>query len=266
MTDVRVPTLGESVTEATVATWFKKPGDAVAVDEMLCELETDKVTVEVPSPVAGTLSDIVAQEGDTVGVDVAAADLSAINAKVASVTVTNAIDVNGDIAAVKALQALAGVTLPADYSVNLTDTGAVAVGDLSAVAGKTTGAVVLSGAISVSGTAAQLEASFVSPAPKVVAPLATITVTGDDSLSLASLKAINEATSGSITVNNATKQANFSGAAADLVAAFDQVSGLSGAVSISDAPDLAALKSINLATSGSITLSSAATSLSGTAS
>ena len=43
-TDVRVPTLGESVTEATVATWFKKPGDAIAVDEMLCELETDKVT------------------------------------------------------------------------------------------------------------------------------------------------------------------------------------------------------------------------------
>ena len=68
-TEVRVPTLGESVTEATVATWFKKPGDPVAVDEMLCELETDKVTVEVPSPAAGTLSEIVAGEGDTVGVD-----------------------------------------------------------------------------------------------------------------------------------------------------------------------------------------------------
>ena len=68
-TEVRVPTLGESVTEATVATWFKKPGDAVAVDEMLCELETDKVTVEVPSPVAGTMGDIIAAEGDTVGVD-----------------------------------------------------------------------------------------------------------------------------------------------------------------------------------------------------
>ncbi|MEM6759266.1 MAG: 2-oxoglutarate dehydrogenase complex dihydrolipoyllysine-residue succinyltransferase [Pseudomonadota bacterium] len=68
-TDVRVPTLGESVTEATVATWFKHPGDAVAVDEMLCELETDKVTVEVPSPVAGTLGDIIASEGSTVGVD-----------------------------------------------------------------------------------------------------------------------------------------------------------------------------------------------------
>ena len=75
--EVRVPTLGESVTEATVATWFKKPGDAVAVDEMLCELETDKVTVEVPSPVAGTLGEIVAAEGSTVGV---AALLATINA------------------------------------------------------------------------------------------------------------------------------------------------------------------------------------------
>jgi 2-oxoglutarate dehydrogenase E2 component (dihydrolipoamide succinyltransferase) len=74
--EVRVPTLGESVTEATVATWFKKPGDAVAVDEMLCELETDKVTVEVPSPVAGTMGDIVAAEGETVGVNALLATIS----------------------------------------------------------------------------------------------------------------------------------------------------------------------------------------------
>jgi len=66
--EVRVPTLGESVTEATVATWFKKPGDAVAADEMLCELETDKVTVEVPAPAAGVLGEITAPEGSTVGV------------------------------------------------------------------------------------------------------------------------------------------------------------------------------------------------------
>ncbi|MCF3593480.1 2-oxoglutarate dehydrogenase complex dihydrolipoyllysine-residue succinyltransferase [Rhodobacteraceae bacterium LMO-12] len=75
-TEVRVPTLGESVTEATVATWFKKPGDTVAIDEMLCELETDKVTVEVPSPVAGTLSEIVTAEGETVGVDALLAMIS----------------------------------------------------------------------------------------------------------------------------------------------------------------------------------------------
>ncbi|MEM7438480.1 MAG: 2-oxoglutarate dehydrogenase complex dihydrolipoyllysine-residue succinyltransferase [Pseudomonadota bacterium] len=76
MADVRVPTLGESVTEATIATWFKQPGDTVAVDEMLCELETDKVTVEVPCPVAGVLQEIVAKEGDTVGVDALLATVS----------------------------------------------------------------------------------------------------------------------------------------------------------------------------------------------
>ncbi|WP_170367628.1 2-oxoglutarate dehydrogenase complex dihydrolipoyllysine-residue succinyltransferase [Ruegeria arenilitoris] len=75
--EVRVPTLGESVTEATVATWFKKPGDAVAVDEMLCELETDKVTVEVPSPAAGVMGEIVAAEGETVGVDALLATIQA---------------------------------------------------------------------------------------------------------------------------------------------------------------------------------------------
>jgi 2-oxoglutarate dehydrogenase E2 component (dihydrolipoamide succinyltransferase) len=79
-TEVRVPTLGESVTEATVATWFKKPGEDVAVDEMLCELETDKVTVEVPSPVAGQLGEIVAAEGETVGVDALLATITAADA------------------------------------------------------------------------------------------------------------------------------------------------------------------------------------------
>ena len=66
-TEIRVPTLGKSVTEATIGKWFKKVGDAIAADEPLVELETDKVTVEVPSPAAGTLSEIAAQEGDTVG-------------------------------------------------------------------------------------------------------------------------------------------------------------------------------------------------------
>ena len=76
MTEVRVPTLGESVTEATVATWFKKPGDAVAQDEMICELETDKVTVEVAAPIAGILSEIVVPEGNTIGVDALLAQIS----------------------------------------------------------------------------------------------------------------------------------------------------------------------------------------------
>jgi 2-oxoglutarate dehydrogenase E2 component (dihydrolipoamide succinyltransferase) len=68
MTDIRVPTLGESVTEATIGKWFKQPGDAVAVDEPLVELETDKVTIEVPAPAAGVLSEIAAKNGDTVAV------------------------------------------------------------------------------------------------------------------------------------------------------------------------------------------------------
>ena len=74
--EVRVPALGESVTEATIATWFKQAGDTVAIDEMLCELETDKVTVEVPSPAAGTLQEIVAQEGSTIEVGALLATLS----------------------------------------------------------------------------------------------------------------------------------------------------------------------------------------------
>jgi 2-oxoglutarate dehydrogenase E2 component (dihydrolipoamide succinyltransferase) len=68
MTEIRVPTLGESVTEATIGKWFKKAGDAVAVDEPLVELETDKVTIEVPAPSAGTLGEIVAKDGETVAV------------------------------------------------------------------------------------------------------------------------------------------------------------------------------------------------------
>ncbi len=66
-TEIRVPTLGESVSEATVGTWFKKVGDAIKADEPILELETDKVTIEVPAPVSGTLSEIVAQAGETVG-------------------------------------------------------------------------------------------------------------------------------------------------------------------------------------------------------
>ena len=66
--EIRVPALGESVTEATVGKWFKKPGDAVKADEPLVELETDKVTVEVPSPVSGVMGEIMVKQGATVAV------------------------------------------------------------------------------------------------------------------------------------------------------------------------------------------------------
>jgi 2-oxoglutarate dehydrogenase E2 component (dihydrolipoamide succinyltransferase) len=67
-TEIRVPTLGESVSEATIGKWFKQPGDAVVQDEPLLELETDKVTLEVPAPAGGKLAEITAKEGETVGV------------------------------------------------------------------------------------------------------------------------------------------------------------------------------------------------------
>jgi 2-oxoglutarate dehydrogenase E2 component (dihydrolipoamide succinyltransferase) len=67
-TDVQVPALGESITEGTLAQWLKKVGEAVAADEPIASLETDKVTVEVPSPVAGVLTEQVADEGETVAV------------------------------------------------------------------------------------------------------------------------------------------------------------------------------------------------------
>ncbi|WP_031195457.1 biotin/lipoyl-containing protein, partial [Mesorhizobium sp. LSHC420B00] len=76
-TEIRVPTLGESVTEATIGKWFKKVGDAIAADEPLVELETDKVTVEVPAAAAGTLSEIAVKEGETVGVGALLGTISA---------------------------------------------------------------------------------------------------------------------------------------------------------------------------------------------
>src|SRR5919206_1919418 len=76
-TEIRVPTLGESVTEATISQWFKKPGEAVAADEPVVELETDKVTVEVPAPASGVISEILAQEGETVEIGALLGSISA---------------------------------------------------------------------------------------------------------------------------------------------------------------------------------------------
>jgi len=87
--EIRVPTLGESITEATIAQWYKQPGEAVNVDEPLCELETDKVTIEVPASEAGMLSEIMAQAGDTVEVG---ALLGMIEAGVAGAKVAPKVD------------------------------------------------------------------------------------------------------------------------------------------------------------------------------
>ncbi len=80
-THIMVPTLGESVTEATIGKWFKKVGDTIAADEPLVELETDKVTIEVPAPAAGTLAEIVAKDGETVGVGALLGSISEGGAK-----------------------------------------------------------------------------------------------------------------------------------------------------------------------------------------
>ncbi len=74
--EIKVPVLGESVTEATVGKWFKKPGEAVKMDEPLVELETDKVTVEVPAPAGGVMGDILVQPGATVGIGAVLASLN----------------------------------------------------------------------------------------------------------------------------------------------------------------------------------------------
>jgi 2-oxoglutarate dehydrogenase E2 component (dihydrolipoamide succinyltransferase) len=90
MAEIRVPTLGESVTEATIGKWFKKPGEAVTVDEPLVELETDKVTIEVPAPAGGVLADIAAKDGETVAVGALLGQIKegAAGAKPAAATAT----------------------------------------------------------------------------------------------------------------------------------------------------------------------------------
>src|SRR6476469_9724308 len=77
MTEVKVPTLGDSITEATLGAWLKQPGEAVAQDEPIASLETDKVAVEVPSPVAVTMGDQLVKVGDTVAVGAVIANINA---------------------------------------------------------------------------------------------------------------------------------------------------------------------------------------------
>src|SRR5438105_2039132 len=86
MTEIRVPTLGESVTEATIGKWFKRPGDMVAVDEPLVELETEKVTIEVPAPAAGVLAEIAAKDGDKVAVGALLGEISEAGGAASKVT------------------------------------------------------------------------------------------------------------------------------------------------------------------------------------
>ncbi len=87
-TEIRVPTLGESVSEATIAQWFKKPGESVKADEPLVELETDKVTIEVPAPASGVLADVLVRDGETVGVGALLGMIDAAGAGAATASAT----------------------------------------------------------------------------------------------------------------------------------------------------------------------------------
>ena len=86
-TEVKVPTLGESVAEATIGEWLKQPGEAVALDEPIASLETDKVAVEVTAPVAGVMGQYLAQVGDNVSVGAVIATIAAIHVLAASARV-----------------------------------------------------------------------------------------------------------------------------------------------------------------------------------
>jgi 2-oxoglutarate dehydrogenase E2 component (dihydrolipoamide succinyltransferase) len=108
MTEIRVPTLGESVSEATIGKWFKKPGDAVKADEPLLELETDKVTLEVNAPSAGVLAEILAKDGDTVGVGALLGQITAGGAAAAPVAKAE----TPKVEAPKPVAPAAGTTMP----------------------------------------------------------------------------------------------------------------------------------------------------------
>jgi 2-oxoglutarate dehydrogenase E2 component (dihydrolipoamide succinyltransferase) len=107
-TDVEVPALGESITEGTLAQWLKKPGEAVAADEPIASLETDKVSVEVPSPVAGVLTEQLAKEGDTVAVGAVIARIGEGGAATASASAQAAADATTNPAGPSETPALRG--------------------------------------------------------------------------------------------------------------------------------------------------------------
>lgn len=112
MTDIVVPTLGESVTEATVGKWLKAAGDAVAKDDVLVELETDKVAVEVSAEAAGTLSEIVANEGDTVEIGALLGRLGGANGASVAAPAASAPAAPAPTAAPSAGGATVDVTVP----------------------------------------------------------------------------------------------------------------------------------------------------------
>ncbi len=175
-TDIRVPTLGESVSEATIGRWFKKPGDAIKADEPLLELETDKVTLEVNAPAAGVLGEIAAKDGETVGVG---ALLGSIEAGNGAASPSPAAKATPEAAPVGSAATTPSATRstdmpPSPSAAKLARESGIDVGDLagSGRRGQVLKEDVMAAARPAGGTPAprQAEAPAPSPAPRAPAP------------------------------------------------------------------------------------------------
>jgi 2-oxoglutarate dehydrogenase E2 component (dihydrolipoamide succinyltransferase) len=182
-TEIRVPTLGESITEATVGKWFKQPGEAVKADEPLVELETDKVTLEVNAPAAGVLSEIAVPTGETVAVGALLGSLGAANAANAAAAPKGATPAKADSvpkapAASPASAPAATSMPPAPSAAKLAAESSI---DLSAVAGSGKRGQVLKGdVIAALANPAPALAPVAAPAPAAPLPAAARASVPDD--------------------------------------------------------------------------------------
>jgi 2-oxoglutarate dehydrogenase E2 component (dihydrolipoamide succinyltransferase) len=165
-TEIRVPTLGESVSEATIAKWFKKPGDTIKVDEPLVELETDKVTLEVPAPAAGVLGAIAAKEGESVGVNALLGMIEAGGASTAAAPKADAPKAEAAKAAPAAPVAAATAMPPAPAAAKLMAESGVAVDAGSGKRGQVLKEDVMAAIANAVPAAASVAVPAPSPAPQ----------------------------------------------------------------------------------------------------
>jgi 2-oxoglutarate dehydrogenase E2 component (dihydrolipoamide succinyltransferase) len=178
--EIRVPTLGESITEATVGKWFKKAGDSVRADEPLVELETDKVTLEVNAPSAGVLSEVAAETGQTVGIGALLGQLSpgaATAAAPAAAAKSTPAPATQPAAAAKAAPA-ATTMPPAPAAAKIAAEDKI---DLASIAGSGKRGQVLKGDVLAAVSAAQAPAAAPMPASAPAPAPAPRTTTPDDS-------------------------------------------------------------------------------------
>jgi 2-oxoglutarate dehydrogenase E2 component (dihydrolipoamide succinyltransferase) len=178
-TEIRVPTLGESITEATVGKWFKKAGESVQADEPLVELETDKVTLEVNAPSPGVLSEIVAETGQTVAIGALLGQVAAGASAAAPGAAKSAPAPAAQAAATtKAPPAVATAMPPAPAAAKIAAEDKI---DLASIAGSGKRGQVLKGDVLAAAAAAQAPAPLVAPAPVASPAPAARSTTSDDS-------------------------------------------------------------------------------------